>query len=376
MTVPVPDTVWHPIDASTDVSFVEVTGGDASHFTVRSEQSDHTDVQQHAACFRCSGSLRCRERLFASWASSHYFVRLSDERRLHGCGIDRHPPLDLGTMHDRSDTRRQQRLECRGARRSELHRRIRSTDLSPHSHASFTPGSTIAVNFKLAGVNGLLLPSDEAAHLGCSVTASFDSGSSVCASFDAASGFFGASVPTPKAASVGTNHHVNVAVIADGLPVAFASVSVSLAVVAQRVARSGYWMLGSNGPVYPFGNAPELGISQGPRLRSRPGTTAAGTGSSTRPATSALRSCGRARRPPALRAGERVSTISATPGQRLLAVHEPGPRVHVTATRTSSATCRPRLERADRRVGRDTDRARLLHGRFRRGRVQFRRRAF
>ncbi len=137
------------------------------------------------------------------------------------------------------------------------------SNLSPHPHAAFTPGAKIPVRFTLTGSDGLPIPASVAASLGCTATASFDGGAPVCAAWDPASGQFRASVPTAKTASAGTGHHVNVSVIADGLPVAFASVSVSPAVVAQHVARSGYWMLGSNGAVYAFGNAPKLGSAPG-----------------------------------------------------------------------------------------------------------------
>ena len=46
----------------------------------------------------------------------------------------------------------------------------------------------------------------------------------------------------------------------------------------------------------------------------------------------------------------------------------------VTATPTSTATCPDTAQRPDHRLGRDPDRPRLLHGRFRRRRLQLRRR--
>ena len=67
--------------------------------------------------------------------------------------------------------------------------------------------------------------------------------------------------------------------------------------------------------------------------------------------------------------------LGDTVGERVLAVHHPGSRVRATATRTCYGDLEHQApERPDRRVGRDPDRTRLLHGRIRRRRVRLRRR--
>ncbi len=188
------------------------------------------------------------------------------------------------------------------------------SSLSPPPHGTFTPGSKLPVKFKLTGAGGSRIPTSVVANLGCTATVSFDGGAPVCAVWDPVTDFFRASVATPKNASVHGSYPVRVAVMADGLPVASASVSVSPAVVAQHIARSGYWMLASNGAVYAFGNAPKLGSAPGTAVAIAPRRD--GGGYWTVDAAGNVSHFGAAGAHggrPALRAGERVSTISATP---------------------------------------------------------------
>ena len=85
-------------------------------------------------------------------------------------------------------------------------------------------------------------------------------------------------------------------------------------VSSQSVARTGYWMLSSNGQVYPFGDAGRYQHVFGTRVAIAPRRD--GTGYWTVDAVGRVSHFGAARAfgdHPALRAGEVVSTISATP---------------------------------------------------------------
>ena len=186
VTVPVPDTVWHPVDAASDVRFVEAFGVATiqlslfglNTLTTLTCTSSIAPPVAPAPFLVVNPFSQTRPPLpvsFASLTNSVCTVAGSTVTLLLTAGLctieatqpgnddwDPAPPVDRSFIVGYS-----------------------VSNLSPHPHASFTPGSKIPVMFKLTGVNGLLVPSFDAAHLGCSVTASFDSGSPVCAPYDA-----------------------------------------------------------------------------------------------------------------------------------------------------------------------------------------------
>ena len=115
------------------------------------------------------------------------------------------------------------------------------------------------------------------------------------------------------------------------------------------------------------------------RPRSRSSARRDGTGYWIVDAAGDVRAFGRAANhggTPALRPGELVSTISSTPTGNGYWLFTTRGRVFAYGDAHFYGDMRARhAERPDRRVGRDADRSRLLHGRLRRRRVQLRRRA-
>ena len=143
---------------------------------------------------------------------------------------------------------------------------------------------------------------------------------------------------------------------------------------AYGVPRSGYWMVGADGKVYAFGKAGKLGSASGPTVAIA--ARAGGRGYWTVDAAGDVSHFGTAAAHgghPALalrRDGQH--DLRDAVRQRLLAVHQPRARVPLRRRALLRRHVRHRLERSDRRVGRDADRPRLLHGRLRRRRVQLR----
>jgi Fibronectin type III domain len=102
--------------------------------------------------------------------------------------------------------------------------------------------------------------------------------------------------------------------VGDG-PWSSASNAITVAtVVASGGSAGGYWMLGANGTVYPFGNAPTLGSANGPvvAITARAGGRGYWTVDAFGDVSHFGTAAGHGGNPP-LRAGEMVSTISATP---------------------------------------------------------------
>ncbi len=254
LTLSLPDTSWHPVDASAPVSFTEKSGSAQLVVTVFGTPvvAKQDCTAPGAVPFVDVDATSSLPVSFASLTSTVCTVAGSSVTVLAAgrCTIE-------ATQAGNADWDPALPFE------QSFVVGYTVSSLSPPPHGTFTPGSKLPVKFKLTGAGGSRIPTSVVANLGCTATVSFDGGAPVCAVWDPVTDFFRASVATPKNASVHGSYPVRVAVMADGLPVASASVSVSPAVVAQHIARSGYWMLASNGAVYAFGNAPKLGSAPG-----------------------------------------------------------------------------------------------------------------
>jgi hypothetical protein len=190
----------------------------------------------------------------------------------------------------------------------------RVANLTPTSSTRFTRGSTMLVRFELTDASGQPIPIAIAASLGCSVTVTFNAGSPACAAYSVATQFFGADIKTAATLAEGERYAVVVHAVVGPTIVASATAVPETSVSTESVARTGYWMLDADGKVYAFGDAPNLGIAPGPAVAMT--ARADGTGYWIVDAAGNVSHFGSATghgAKPALRAGESVSTISATP---------------------------------------------------------------
>ena len=150
---------------------------------------------------------------------------------------------------------------------------------------------------------------------------------------------------------------------------------------AAGPGQSGYWMLGNDGKIFPFGDATSLGdpsatLPAGTKaVHIEPTPTTKGYwiidedgdvyayGDATHPAV----------RRRFLRPKEKVTSLSATPtGQGLLDLHHQGPGLHVRRRQAVRRPGQARPQRPRPELGGHPHRQGLLHGGLRRRRVRLR----